>query len=103
MLLIYFCDWQIDFRCGWNALVIGFSGVWHYVNITDFEYNYRIYTPLEGFEENGILAKLIYKDGLDFAVGIVLSDIKVICYSVSFRKCFYPFSCLNRLLYFLFT
>jgi hypothetical protein len=48
------------------------------VNIKDFEYNYRIYTPLEGFEENGIFAKLIYKDGLDFAVGIVLSDIKVI-------------------------
>jgi hypothetical protein len=48
------------------------------VNITDFEYNYRIYTPLEGFEENGILAKLIYKDGLDFAVGIVLSDLKVV-------------------------
>jgi hypothetical protein len=49
------------------------------VSIKDFEYNYRIYTPVEGFEENGILAKLIYKDGLDFAVGIVLSDVKVMC------------------------
>jgi len=68
---------MVDFQCGWNALVIGFSGVWHYVNMTDFEYNYRIYTPVEGFEENGILAKLIYKDGLDFAVGIVLSDVKL--------------------------
>ncbi|PNF28889.1 hypothetical protein B7P43_G03854 [Cryptotermes secundus] len=68
---------MIDFRCGWNAFILGFSGVWHYVSIKDFEYNYRIYTPLEGFEENGILAKLIYKDGLDFAVGIVLSDVKL--------------------------
>ena len=58
--------------------MIGFSGVWHYVNLTDFEYNYRIYTPVQGFEENGILAKLIYKDGLDFAVGVVLSDVKVV-------------------------
>ena len=46
--------------------------------MTDFEYNFRIYTPVGGFEENGILAKLIYKDGLDFAVGIVLSDVKVV-------------------------
>ncbi|XP_069692884.1 uncharacterized protein Apoltp isoform X2 [Periplaneta americana] len=68
---------MVDFRCGWNALVLGFSGVWHYATIKDFEYNYRIYTPLEGFEENGILAKVIYKDGLDFAVGIMVSDIKL--------------------------
>ncbi|PSN49824.1 hypothetical protein C0J52_08839 [Blattella germanica] len=68
---------EVDFRLGWNALVLGFSGVWHYENIKDFEYNFRIYTPLEGFEENGIIAKFIYKEGFDFAFGLIVSDIKL--------------------------
>ncbi|CAH0561935.1 unnamed protein product [Brassicogethes aeneus] len=61
-----------DFRLGWNFLVVGFSGVWHYVNVTDFEYTYKIYTPLEGFEENGVVGKLICQEGLDLEVSIKL-------------------------------
>ncbi|XP_056647213.1 uncharacterized protein LOC130451874 [Diorhabda sublineata] len=55
-----------DFRIGWNFLLLGFSGVWHYANAVDFDYSYKIYTPIEGFEENGIVAKLIFNEGLDF-------------------------------------
>ena len=57
--------------------MLGFTGVWRYVNVIDFEYSYKIYTPIEGFEENGIVSKLIFKEGLDFEVSIKLSQYKV--------------------------
>ncbi|CAH1158795.1 unnamed protein product [Phyllotreta striolata] len=66
-----------DFRVGWNFLLLGFSGVWHYANFTDFEYSYKIYTPIDGFEENGIVGKLIFKEGLDFEVSIKFSYYKL--------------------------
>ncbi|XP_066155546.1 uncharacterized protein Apoltp [Euwallacea fornicatus] len=56
---------EADFRIGWNSLLLGFSGLSHYVNIIDFQYTYKIYTPIKDFEDNGIVAKLIYKEGLD--------------------------------------
>lgn len=68
---------QVDLRAGWNSIVAGFSGVWHYVNISDFEYSYKLYTPIEGLEENGIVAKLIFKEGLDFEVSLKLSENRV--------------------------
>jgi hypothetical protein len=71
---------RADFRTGWNSMILGFTGVWHYVNVIDFEYSYKIYTPIEGFEENGIVSKLIFKEGLDFEVSIKLSQHKVCIY-----------------------
>ncbi|KAG5880871.1 hypothetical protein JTB14_004019 [Gonioctena quinquepunctata] len=68
---------EADFRLGWNFLLLGFSGVWHYANVTDFEYSYKIYTPIEDFEENGIVGKLILKEGLDFEVSMKLSNYKL--------------------------
>ncbi|XP_018566495.1 uncharacterized protein LOC108907336 [Anoplophora glabripennis] len=69
---------QADFRLGWNFLLIGFSGVWNYVNITNFEYAYKIYTPLQDFEENGCVAKLVLsKEGLDSEASIKLSNYKL--------------------------
>ncbi|KAF7269539.1 hypothetical protein GWI33_017432 [Rhynchophorus ferrugineus] len=64
---------EADFRIGWNTLLLGFSGVWHYVNIIDFEYLYKIYTPIKDFEENGLVGKLIVKEGLDFEISFKLS------------------------------
>ncbi|KYB29704.1 hypothetical protein TcasGA2_TC031518 [Tribolium castaneum] len=68
---------RADFRTRWNSLMLGFTGVWHYVNVIDFEYSYKIYTPIERFEENGIVSKLIFKEGLDFEVSIKLSQHKL--------------------------
>lgn len=68
---------QADFRVGWNSLLLGFSGLWHYVNIIDFQYAYKIYTPIKDFEDNGVVAKLIYKEGLDFETSFKLSRYKV--------------------------
>ncbi|XP_066998183.2 uncharacterized protein Apoltp [Anabrus simplex] len=71
-------DDMVDFRCGWNNLVIGFSGLWHYIHSTDFEYRYRIYTPIEGFHENGLIAKLIkIEEGVDLEVGLNVGDSKL--------------------------
>lgn len=65
---------------GWNSLLAGFVGVWHYANVTDFEYSYKIYTPIEGFEENGLVAKLLLQDGLDSEVSVKLAAHKVTTY-----------------------
>lgn len=68
---------QVDFRAGLNSFLAGFVGVWHYVNVTDFEYSYKIYTPIKGFEENGVVVKLIFKEGLDSEVSVKLGGHKV--------------------------
>nr|XP_023014254.1 uncharacterized protein LOC111504019 [Leptinotarsa decemlineata] len=68
---------EADFRLGWNSLLLGLAGVWHYANVTDFEYSYKIYTPIDDFEENGIVGKFILKEGLDFEVSIKLSNYKL--------------------------
>lgn len=68
---------QADIRAGLNSFLAGFVGVWHYVNVTDFEYSYKIYTPIKGFEENGVVLKLIFKEGLDSEVSVKLGGHKV--------------------------
>uniref|UniRef100_A0A1Y1LL77 Vitellogenin domain-containing protein n=1 Tax=Photinus pyralis TaxID=7054 RepID=A0A1Y1LL77_PHOPY len=68
---------EVDFRVGWNSLLAGFTGVSHYTNVTDFEYSYQIYTPIEGYKQNGIVAKLIFKEGLDFEVSVKLAEKRV--------------------------
>ncbi|CAG9816912.1 unnamed protein product [Phaedon cochleariae] len=68
---------EADFRVSWNFLVVGFSGIWHYANVTDFQYSYKIYTPIEDFEENGIVGKLVLMEGLDLEFSIKLSIYKL--------------------------
>lgn len=75
-------EFQADFRAGLNSFLAGFVGVWHYVNVTDFEYSYKIYTPIKGFEENGVVVKLIFKEGLDSELSAKLGGHKV-CMSLS--------------------
>ncbi|KAG7207006.1 hypothetical protein KM043_000897 [Ampulex compressa] len=50
---------EANFRIAYNDMLAGFQGVWHYNNITDFHYSYMLFTPLSGFEENGVVTKLI--------------------------------------------
>ncbi|XP_046812149.1 apolipophorins [Lucilia cuprina] len=47
----------VDLRGMWNNATLGFTGVWRMDNIADFEYSYKVFTPLPGFEENGFIAK----------------------------------------------
>lgn len=50
---------EADFRVAYNNMTVGFEGVWHYNNITDFHYSYILYTPIHGLHESGIITKLI--------------------------------------------
>ncbi|KAL3290379.1 hypothetical protein HHI36_023721 [Cryptolaemus montrouzieri] len=66
-----------DFRAGWNSLLGGFQGKWHYVNSVDFEYAYIVYTPIENFEENSVILKVIIGDSVDLDVSVKLSSQKL--------------------------
>lgn len=50
---------EADFRAAYNNMTVGFQGVWHYRNITDFHYTYLLFSPVPDFEEIGVVAKLI--------------------------------------------
>ncbi|GBP16854.1 Apolipophorins [Eumeta japonica] len=67
---------EADFRVGWGSMDFGFTGIWHYQSPINFEYLYKLYTPLEGFEENGCVLKNIYGNGLDTEFSIRLSKHK---------------------------
>lgn len=72
---------KANFRLTWNVLSLGFNGIWHYEGLTDFEYVYKLYTPIRNYEENGVTAKLIINDGLDLGFSVQLSIFKV-CFLV---------------------
>ncbi|CAG9568621.1 unnamed protein product [Danaus chrysippus] len=67
---------EVDFRVGWGTMDFGFTGIWQWKNILDFVYVYKLYTPLDGFEENGLVLKNIYGNGLDTELSIRLSKHK---------------------------
>ncbi|KAI5644619.1 lipoprotein amino terminal region domain-containing protein [Phthorimaea operculella] len=67
---------EIDFRVGWGEMDLGFTGIWQWRSPIDFVYLYKLYTPLEGFEENGLVLKNIYEPGLDTELSVQLSKHK---------------------------
>ncbi|KAL4716758.1 hypothetical protein ACJJTC_001914, partial [Scirpophaga incertulas] len=67
---------ELDFRVGWGTMDFGFTGIWHWQSILNFVYVYKLYTPLEGFEENGLVLKNIYGNGLDTEASVRLSKHK---------------------------
>ncbi|RVE52154.1 hypothetical protein evm_003227, partial [Chilo suppressalis] len=67
---------ELDFRVGWGTMDFGFTGIWHWQSILNFVYVYKLYTPLEGFEENGLVLKNVYGNGLDTELSVRLSKHK---------------------------
>lgn len=67
---------ELDFRVGWGNMDFGFTGIWHWRSPINFQYLYKLYTPLEGFEENGLVLKNIYGSGLDTEISMRLSTHK---------------------------
>ncbi|XP_053620364.1 uncharacterized protein Apoltp [Plodia interpunctella] len=67
---------ELDFRVGWGTMDFGFTGIWHYQSPINFVYVYKLYTPLEGFEENGLVLKNVYGNGLDTELSVRLSKHK---------------------------
>ncbi|EDW03099.1 uncharacterized protein LOC6561417 [Drosophila grimshawi] len=68
---------RVDMRGIWNNATLGFTGVWHMHNLTDFEYSYLVFTPLAGFEENGFIAQLLKRDTFIFKLHGKLSDYRL--------------------------
>ncbi|XP_022117827.2 uncharacterized protein LOC110995124 [Pieris rapae] len=67
---------EVDFRVGWDSMDFGFTGIWQWRSLLDFTYVYKLYTPLDGFEENGLVLKNVYGKGLDTELSVRLSKHK---------------------------
>ncbi|VVC87834.1 unnamed protein product [Leptidea sinapis] len=67
---------ELDFRVGWDSMDFGFTGIWQWRSLSDFVYVYKLYTPLDGFEENGLVFKNVYRQGLDTELSVRLSKHK---------------------------
>ncbi|XP_034475095.1 uncharacterized protein LOC117782196 [Drosophila innubila] len=68
---------RVDMRGIWNNATLGFTGVWHMHNLTDFEYSYLVFTPLAGFEENGFIVQLLKRETFIFQLHGKLSNYKL--------------------------
>lgn len=77
MLIAMLNNDMVDFRGGWNKVNLGFIGVWRFGTIKDFEYSYRVFTPLETFEDNGVVIKFIKKEELDMEMSLKLAKYKL--------------------------
>ncbi|XP_053673666.1 uncharacterized protein LOC128723926 [Anopheles nili] len=64
---------NIDFRVGMNNMVLGCTGVWRKVHLKDFEYSYRLYTPLQKFEESALIMKVVINSERPEYVDVELS------------------------------
>ncbi|CAB3385673.1 Hypothetical predicted protein [Cloeon dipterum] len=69
---------QVDLRASFNEYNVGLSGLWQYKSSTNFVYSFIIYTPLPGYEKNGIVVKFIKEtDNLDAEASITIADARV--------------------------
>lgn len=59
---------MIDFRGGLNKFVLGYVGVSRKVSLDDFEFSWKVYTPLDHFEESSLVVKFIRKQIFDMEV-----------------------------------
>lgn len=58
----------IDFRGGLNKFVLGYVAVSRKASLHDFEYSWKVYTPLPKFEESSLVVKYIQRKMLDLEV-----------------------------------
>ena len=43
----------------------------------DLDYKYTLYTPLEGFKKNGVVARIKYKNNIDVELSLKVAELKV--------------------------
>lgn len=58
-----------------------FKCYYRHVSLNDFEYSYKIFTPLENLTENGVVIKHIYRNRFDLDSELSL---KLAAFNVSF-------------------
>lgn len=66
-----------DFRGAFNEFLLGFTGIWRFHNVKDFEYSYRAFIPLRHFEENGVVARFVNTESFDLEMTAKLAQYKV--------------------------
>lgn len=59
---------MVDFRGGLNKFVLGYVGISRKASVDDFEYSWKVYTPLDHFEESSLVVKFIRKQIFDMEV-----------------------------------
>lgn len=65
-------DNVVDFRCGWNGLMVGGIGRSYYEKWNKFEYRGTLYLPFEGFRESGAVARFDYTDRIDIELSVAI-------------------------------
>lgn len=65
-------DNVVDFRCGWNGLMIGAIGRSYYEKWNKFEYRGTVNLPFEGFRESGAVARFDYTDRVDIELSVAI-------------------------------
>lgn len=83
-------DFQADIKIGLNNLLLGFEGYWRYESLYDLDYKYVLYTPLEGFKENGVIARIIYEKNIDVELSLKVAELKVLLSSFYFAYVIFP-------------
>lgn len=58
----------IDFRGGLKKFVLGYVAVSRKISWEDFEYSWKVYTPLPNFEENSLVVKYVQRKMIDLEV-----------------------------------
>ncbi|KAK6645660.1 hypothetical protein RUM43_001940 [Polyplax serrata] len=79
-----------DIKIGLNNLLLGFEGYWRYESLYDLDYKYVLYTPLEGFKENGVIARIIYEKNIDVELSLKVAELKVLLSSFYFAYVIFP-------------
>lgn len=67
----------VDFRGGLNRFVLGYIGVSRRATMEDFEYSWKVYTPLDKFEESSLVVKFIRKKMLDMEIMLKFAQKKL--------------------------
>lgn len=68
---------MVDFRGGLNKFVLGYRGVSRKESLDDFEYSWKVYTPLDHFEESSLVVKYIHKCIFDMEVMLKFAQKKL--------------------------
>lgn len=68
---------MVDFRGGLNRFVLGYVGVSRRASVEDFEYSWKVYTPLDKFEESRLVVKYIRKRIFDMEIMLMFAQKKL--------------------------
>lgn len=79
MLIAKLKPGSVDFQGAWDKFAGGYVSVHRMVSIRDFEYGWKIYTPLEKYKETSLVAKYVHRQkfDLDFELMLQISRNKV--------------------------